>query len=124
MTSSKTRASSSSYHAVEIQRTERACEASRGTIGKRFLSTEAPPLPLSQCDRPNACRCSYRHFSDRRVCLRRPAELAPLRATFGDRLDKRGLPSRRVNDYVPTGIDPSPWFGDSYYDFVKNAKAR
>ena len=54
------------YHAVSIQ----PGPACRGTAekykGKRFLSAEAPQLPLPTCD-SRSCRCRYVHHNDRRT---------------------------------------------------------
>jgi hypothetical protein len=51
-----------------------ACEAVRALKGMRFLSAEAPRIPLPRCpDRPG-CRCVYQHLSDRRAGPRRAVE--------------------------------------------------
>lgn len=58
------------FHCVEIRSGPTACEAVR-QIGKtRFLSDEAPSLPLAGCTNQN-CTCSYAHFDDRREHDRR-----------------------------------------------------
>jgi len=63
------------YHAVAIVPTSRACQAARDCANKRFLSSEAPLLPLEGCD-AGECRCRYQHFSDRRDASRRAADVA------------------------------------------------
>jgi hypothetical protein len=60
----------SNYHCVEIRSGRFACEAVRQLGKTRFLSEEAPRLPLSGCTSQN-CTCSYAHFDDRREHDRR-----------------------------------------------------
>ncbi len=58
------------YHAVTIAQGRAACSNSTRLTGRRFLSREAPPLPLPGCSlRP--CRCRYVHHADRRAEDRR-----------------------------------------------------
>lgn len=54
------------YHCVSIVLTPTACQAIRALEGKRFLSKEAPRLPLAECD-CSQCDCKYQHHEDRRV---------------------------------------------------------
>jgi hypothetical protein len=60
-----------SWHAVSIAAGPLACPAAEGLRHTRFLSDEAPPLPLPECSSPWRCKCIYRHHSDRRATLRR-----------------------------------------------------
>lgn len=53
------------YHCVAIRYPDGACIAVQRLSGQRFLSKEAPPIPLPECDAAN-CRCRYVHFEDRR----------------------------------------------------------
>lgn len=53
------------YHAVSIESGPRACAAARECEGRRFLSTSAPMLPLSECTHAT-CQCRYVHYNDRR----------------------------------------------------------
>jgi hypothetical protein len=62
------------YHAVSIAPGDRCCAASRDLVGKRFLSRDAPPLPLKDCTQPT-CTCRYAHYDDRRKGPRRATEL-------------------------------------------------
>jgi hypothetical protein len=85
-----TRKPSHRWHAVTIVAPSRACEAALACKGKRFLSSEAPRLPLAQCD-ANRCDCKYRHFPDRRAGPRRAEETgAPEKRTQSNRREKRG----------------------------------
>ena len=58
--------SNSSYHAVSIKFKSRACMAAKTIEGQRFLSSEAPRLPLPECDVTD-CQCHFAHHKDRRV---------------------------------------------------------
>jgi hypothetical protein len=62
------------YHAVSIAPGLRACEAARALEGKRFLSREAPKLPLKDCS-CSTCVCRYEHYEDRRNGQRRARDL-------------------------------------------------
>lgn len=53
------------FHAVSIETDAVPCTAVRQLGDQRFLSSEAPPLPLPGCDR-GRCECRYRHHEDRR----------------------------------------------------------
>lgn len=53
------------FAAVSIHPSPECCQAVQVTKGKRFLSREAPRLPLAECT-ANECRCVYRHHADRR----------------------------------------------------------
>ena len=53
------------YHAVAIRADGNCCDAARRLQGTRFLSTEAPPLPLPDCDAAE-CTCRFAHYNDRR----------------------------------------------------------
>ena len=66
------------WHSVGIVSTGAACAAARACKDKRFLSTEAPRLPLAECDAA-ACKCKYRHFEDRRAGDRRSDDPMPTR---------------------------------------------
>ncbi|MDP9008552.1 MAG: hypothetical protein M3N91_07580, partial [Pseudomonadota bacterium] len=62
------------WHAVAIVPCTRACTSARGAASKRYLSQEAPGLPLSGCTE-RACTCHYRHYEDRRSSLRRTSDV-------------------------------------------------
>ncbi len=53
------------FHGVTLKPCLIACEAVEAVAGKRFLSREAPALPLAGCNQPR-CDCTYGHLSDRR----------------------------------------------------------
>ncbi len=65
--------SAGEYHAVHLQFCEEtACEPVRRHDGERFLASEAPALPLVDCD-ARECRCRYSHYDDRRKIMGRRA---------------------------------------------------
>ena len=54
------------YRAVSIRHPDGCCRAATVLDGKRFLSTNAPSLPLTNCSMPGLCTCEYRTLADRR----------------------------------------------------------
>jgi hypothetical protein len=84
------------FHGVEITTPQDCCPAAAAIRGQRFLSEEAPLLPLEDCDRRMSCRCRYRHFVDRRTEARRDSDLGlPSRPYPQDKRTGRG---RRITD--------------------------
>ena len=59
------------WHAVHIVAGPRACPAVVAVGKRRFLSKEAPRLPLIDCTSAATCKCAYRHHKDRRSTPRR-----------------------------------------------------
>jgi len=53
------------YHAVSVRPGLICCRAVEELAGQRFLSAEAPELPLVGCD-TESCECVYIHHADRR----------------------------------------------------------
>src|SRR5215831_6332311 len=74
------------WHAVRVVAGDAACAAVVKLENTRFLSGQAPQLPLHDCSSPSRCKCTYRHFSDRRAT-------APRRW-----VDRTGLPVPRLED--------------------------
>jgi hypothetical protein len=62
------------FHSVTIAIGPRACAAARTLRDRRFLSREAPALPLKGCDCSD-CSCRYEHYDDRRKSGRRARDL-------------------------------------------------
>ena len=62
------------WHAVGISTGVSCCRAAVFLRETRFLSKQAPPLPLQGCTQPKACRCRYKHYNDRRSGPRRVSE--------------------------------------------------
>ena len=93
------------HTAVEIvPREDGSCEAARSLAGTRFLSAEAPRFPLQGCDQPK-CECTYRHHPDRRMDVRRAADLGFTvlsKMIFRDANRRDDLaPGRRATDPAP-----------------------
>jgi len=86
------------WHAVAIVPGATRCQAAEAAKGRRFLSAEAPTLPLRECDTA-ACTCKYRHYDDRRGTPRRSEEArgGGLRSRTGDG-DRRANRGRRELD--------------------------
>lgn len=84
---------SNQFHAVSIVPGSLACAAAHGLSQKRFLSREAPVLPLKTCDRGD-CECRYEHHEDRRKGPRRATDMG-ISVDGYDGSDKRsGSPKR------------------------------
>lgn len=82
----------SSFHAVTVAPGPRACKEARALQGKRFLSREAPSLPLRNCGSPQ-CECRYEHYDDRRKGHRRAHDLGVSIDGY-DGLEHRQKPKR------------------------------
>lgn len=84
------------FHGIAVNPGPCACEAVAALGGQRFLSDEAPRLPLPGCSRPEDCRCVYRHFTDRRTDARRDSDVGlPQRQVAVEKRSGRG---RRITD--------------------------
>jgi len=110
----------SRYRAVEIRCSDNACEAAKGERGKRYLSKDAPMLPLSQCDRQDRCDCRYRHYDDRRAKADRRGS-GPLTAGKPAETDRRGKKTRRAEDHLddPTIVEAQVSLDDTYYGHMR-----
>ncbi len=91
------------YHAVEVRAAEGACELARAIRGVRFLSAEAPSIPLPSCT-TGRCACVYVHHADRRVGQRRDAYLHGAYRQ-GERQDERRRTPRRLSDRLAIGAE-------------------
>lgn len=67
------------WAAVSIVCTSAGCAAVQALKGRRYLSADAPRLPLSACTLSESCRCIYRKYADRRAGPRREVEESGLR---------------------------------------------
>ncbi len=85
------------YHAVSIRHGNRCCRAVKALDGQRFLSNEAPSLPLVACSNPQGCQCRYKHHTDRREDARRDTDVGlPERLFHGT--NRRTRSGRRASD--------------------------
>ena len=64
----------SAWRAVCVVPGASACEAAQTMRNKRFLTREAPRLPLRDCDHLDKCQCKYQHVPDRRGEARRSTD--------------------------------------------------
>jgi hypothetical protein len=62
------------WHAVGISTGVSCCKAAVFLRQTRFLSSQAPALPLQGCTQAKSCLCKYKHYSDRRSGPRRVTE--------------------------------------------------
>jgi hypothetical protein len=88
----------SRWHAVVIRPKGSSCEAVQACRSARFLSAEAPRLPLSQCTASDTCRCVYSHYVDRRANPRRGDEKGGLRRDSNVQQERRLQADRRKSD--------------------------
>lgn len=86
------------WTAVSILSSTSSCEAARALKGQRFLSAEAPRLPLVECTQSARCACTYRKYSDRRAGPRREADTTGLRRAVEVGKDRRIKRGRRSTD--------------------------
>jgi hypothetical protein len=75
MAGKETKTTDRRWHAVSVKPGEGACSAAVSGKNRRWLSREAPLLPLPGCTRPDTCKCTYNHHDDRRSGSRRAEEL-------------------------------------------------
>lgn len=87
---------SNPWHAVSVVHGIRVCDAVRRANGKRYLSKDAPVLPLPGCD-ASSCTCGYRHYPDRRDGSRRDSDVRASSISWPG-VERRRAPGRRVND--------------------------
>jgi len=110
------------WHAVAIRTGKWPCTAAEDAAGTRFLATEAPMLPLPNCDRGEHCECRYRHFADRRRGPRRKADGAPPTTAPQDGTGERRCKQqgRREDDWIPEEPreERPSLTEDSYYEYV------
>jgi hypothetical protein len=86
----------SPYHAVSILPGEHACGAAYRFTGHRFLSRQAPKLPLPTCDAFH-CECRFKHHKDRRAGPRRRNDIGLMSGRYpGDERRRQG--GRRASD--------------------------
>lgn len=87
------------FHAVSIVPAGGCCQAVRALEGKRFLSKEAPLLPLKACDKAS-CQCRYEHHEDRRKGPRRARDFGVSIAAWEEGPDNRNkvVRGRRKTD--------------------------
>lgn len=85
------------FHGVAIQPGgDFECSGVQVYQNERFLSVDAPQLPLDDCSDPGQCRCTYHHYDDRRTALRRDSDMGlPVR---DPPVNQRAGLGRRITD--------------------------
>jgi len=91
-------AAATRWHAVAIRPKGSSCEAVQARRTARYLSKEAPRLPLAECTSSDACSCVYKHHADRRVQSRRRAETGEPRRNAKVAQERRSERDRRKPD--------------------------
>jgi len=94
--SKQTATQSSPYHAVSIVPGEHACAAAYRFTGQRFLSRQAPKVPLPTCDAFH-CECRFKHHKDRRAGPRRRSDFGLMSAGYPG-IERRRTGGRRAED--------------------------
>ena len=86
------------WHAISIDAKALSCLPAQSLRKQRFLSKEAPTLPLEGCTKRASCPCTYRHHDDRRNKPRRDSgtSIASNSSTHG--AERRGSRGRRSDD--------------------------
>ena len=92
------------WKAVSVLAGINGCAAAEALRGKRFLSNEAPLLPLRDCGSPGTCKCRYQHHQDRRAVVRRATDRGelPVRKVLEKEMRSRPF-GRRADDQI---LDP------------------
>lgn len=86
------------WHAVSVVSKGSCCDAAKVLSSERYLSHQAPRLPLAECSRSGDCVCSYQHHADRRGQSRRAAGIGGLHGGQYQGDDRRRQQGRRVTD--------------------------
>jgi hypothetical protein len=89
---------SNPWHAVSIVSSTPACRKACSLARVRFLSSQAPSLPLEGCEM-RSCSCHYRHHEDRRRRARRAADVAASGAYWRGP-ERRHAGGRRATDAI------------------------
>lgn len=87
------------WRAVSIIPGERCCRSAQRCGSHRWLSTQAPRLPLPACDAA-VCDCRYRHHPDRRSRSRRRVDREEIARHFEGTDRRRADRGRRASDHV------------------------
>ena len=88
------------WHCVRIRPGLICCDKARELSDQLYLTGEAPPLPLPECNQMN-CNCHYLRFGDRRTLPERRIKVQKLTSIFsGLGQDRRTNRGRRSGDLV------------------------
>lgn len=84
------------FHAVSVVPGTDACPAAYRFAGQRYLSRQAPRLPLPSCD-VQTCSCRFKHHKDRRTGPRRHSDWGMVMAGYSGQ-ERRRIRGRRSTD--------------------------
>ncbi|MDG2156092.1 MAG: hypothetical protein P8M26_09125 [Gammaproteobacteria bacterium] len=78
------------------------CDAANTHNERRFLTSEAPNIPLAECSDPALCHCKYRNIDDRRIRHDRRHIVGALSKDMpvGDQRSNRRIGSDRRKDNI------------------------
>jgi hypothetical protein len=107
------------FSAVSIETGWEPCDAAEALEGERFLSGQAPALPLAGCDAAS-CDCEYRYHADRRAGTRRDADLGLPRQRIGPQVERRDGGGRRAAD-KPAVFEDEP---TDYFQYATMRRMR
>ncbi|MBT8085636.1 MAG: hypothetical protein HKN35_05050 [Woeseia sp.] len=93
------RDATNAFHAVSVRPGLSSCAAARTVNGTRFLSAEAPQLPLPDCDE-TTCTCRFAHHNDRRA---NDDRRSPFQTSAGITLTQTNGERRRKTDRRHSG---------------------
>jgi len=106
---SRAKPAQQAFHGVSIATGWPSCEAARELEGQRFLSGEAPTLPLPGCDQ-GTCACAYQRHDDRRDGPRRDAELGVHGLGLRPKKERRDRVDRRAGKGAAGDASPMSYF--------------
>jgi hypothetical protein len=86
------------WHAVTVVLHDTSCAAAALCRNTRFLSKDAPRLPLPTCPHPEQCRCTFRHHEDRRAGPRRTEDVNRSLPSEKPATNRRKSRGRRTTD--------------------------
>ena len=85
------------YHAGSVLPCAKACAAAYRFSGQRFLSRQAPRLPLPSCD-VATCGCRFKHHKDRRSGPRRNSDVGMMTLGYSGQERRLTRGGRRSTD--------------------------
>jgi len=87
----------SNWHAVAVVLHTSSCAAAALCRNKKYLAKDAPRLPMPSCESPDNCKCTFRHYLDRREGARRSNELGIV-SVDQSKTEQRMKKGRRIHD--------------------------
>jgi hypothetical protein len=86
------------WHAVRVETKASSCSAAHDLRKKRFLSKDAPSLPLPECGNALGCPYTYKHREDRCGKQRRKGEQSFTSTQKIPKIEQRQSKGRRSDD--------------------------